>query len=816
MALGTDASAPEAVSGPPGFVDAVAEAGPPEALQAPEDAIERHLQDVLKVTQTQAGAVCLFDQHQELLRLAVEVGLSDEGCRRLRNVRRGSATTWDMPLHSLLNRRAYLIESAAKNRYVPPLVDNVAAVRAVACIPLCDGNTPVGSLILVALAPQTFGERQVRLLEKPVRELVGAIVAMRKRVGHAAPVSSGRPSLSRTSQALGSVTAAGPVTPGVQNAPAAPAAAPASVQAAVDRARADLERMRARIAEQEQLLQNERAKVTALEAAAARRAADLEAAAEREQSLLAASVRAEEASRERLAELEESHRSALAAAQAAHAATTTARETEHAAALSELATKLAEAEAARTALEGHVAELERGAGAEAREVADRIAAAVADADARATARIAELERLLAASQAARTEGDAELAVVHARHATTIAELEGRSAAALADAESRAAAALADARTAAPDALEAIRQERDWLRDELATTQAQVATLQAETTDLRAALEHAQTEASELRDGIAHLEALVQTSLGEPAAERLDADDDEPAASAAFEVVELGAAHPAFEGVIEASQADTAAPEAPTDGLPARAAEPDAADATAIASAPPDGLIILDTDTVWAEATPPKATVRVLDPTSSDLVRHLRERPAERLLVNLGAAHALDTLITLRAAGITTPCFGCIRAPNQPRALAVGRLEAIPPPLDPDSLLTALAGTFARGTRVVTAGADVDGLISLRQALSRLGASVSMAWDAKQVADLIAMVRPEVAIIDLDLPPRDGTSVVARLGLATPPPLAVVIPKASDCSAGFVAALAHPEVGRSTLPAKELLATVLGAPVARRA
>ena len=46
------------------------------------------------------------------------------------------------PLHSLLNKRVYLIESAAKNRYVPPLVDDVANVRAVACVPLYDGSTP--------------------------------------------------------------------------------------------------------------------------------------------------------------------------------------------------------------------------------------------------------------------------------------------------------------------------------------------------------------------------------------------------------------------------------------------------------------------------------------------------------------------------------------------------------------------------------------------------------------------------------------------------------------------------------------------------
>src|SRR5262245_49498854 len=156
MALGSDGAAPRALDDDTGPADG----GGASAERAPEELIEVSLRGILETTQTSAGAVCLFDQHQELLRLAVEIGLSDEGCRRLRSVRRGAATTWDMPLHSLLNRRVYLIESAAKNRYVPPLVDDVAQVRAVACVPLYDAATAVGSLILVSRS--SFGERQVR------------------------------------------------------------------------------------------------------------------------------------------------------------------------------------------------------------------------------------------------------------------------------------------------------------------------------------------------------------------------------------------------------------------------------------------------------------------------------------------------------------------------------------------------------------------------------------------------------------------------------------------------------------------------------
>jgi hypothetical protein len=75
-----------------------------------------------------------------------------------------------------------------------------------------------------------------------------------------------------------------------------------------------------------------------------------------------------------------------------------------------------------------------------------------------------------------------------------------------------------------------------------------------------------------------------------------------------------------------------------------------------------------------------------------------------------------------------------------------------------------------------------------------------------------MVHPEVAIIDLDLPPKDGCALVARLGLVQPSPLTVVIPKESDTAPGFAAAVAHPEVGRMVVPAQELLARVLAAPL----
>ena len=80
-------------------------------------------------------------------------------------MRRGDVAGWDMPLHGLLNRRAYLIDSAAKNRYVPPLVEGSAQVRSVVCLPLYHGNTALGSLLIVATGARVLMERDIRDLE---------------------------------------------------------------------------------------------------------------------------------------------------------------------------------------------------------------------------------------------------------------------------------------------------------------------------------------------------------------------------------------------------------------------------------------------------------------------------------------------------------------------------------------------------------------------------------------------------------------------------------------------------------------------------
>src|SRR5882724_6289686 len=179
------------------------------AREAPEDALQPALQAILEATGAQAGAICLFDVRYGLLRLAAEVGISDEGCRALRSIRQDNARGWEMPLQCLRDRRTYLIDAASGGRQVPPLVEAGAAMRSVACVPLCAGETPHGSLVLVALAPRALSEHDLQQLAGPLDEVVRMIeTARRPRAG--APAPAPEPSGVLAEPGFGGEVAAGP------------------------------------------------------------------------------------------------------------------------------------------------------------------------------------------------------------------------------------------------------------------------------------------------------------------------------------------------------------------------------------------------------------------------------------------------------------------------------------------------------------------------------------------------------------------------------------------------------------------------------
>lgn len=717
------AAEPSAVRRPPGLVDRLA--GIADAGGPPEEAFEPAIEAILESTGATAGAICLYDVRHGVLRLTAERGLSDEGCRRLRSVRRGDPACWDMPLHGLLNRRAYLIESAAKNRYVPPLIDAVTLTRTVACIPIYADTAPLGSIVLVASGARSFGERDVQQLWRPLRELARLIDAVRRQAGLGGPVS----------------------LDGAAPRRAAPLVDVVALTAERDQLREERDALAA------ELGQIRTTMAEALEVAAAAQRAQVE----REAALAQARAAAERSAESGIAELERLRREGAEQAAAAER-----RLRDQAALIDRLERRLAEAEAALAAERQHeqylAVEVERLA--KAQEVAAaREAELRGELDAVRQATDAERDAGMAASQAALRTCELSRAAAEADLATARGELTSVH--------------------ASIDALETevlrARAERDEANARLAEVMAERGRLLARIAELEAAMTAAHADLASLRAELTTVRLERDALRAESAA--ATAERDALRAQVAATVAPLPL--PGEDGTADDSVTVIAVEEAEDGSLPEAAGDPDA-----------PVVVVLDVQSAWTSAPPPDRRVVVLPPDAGAADR-IRQLAPERLIVNLAAPNTLQTLLALRAAGCTARFWACIADPATGRGLPVGPVEASVAPLDPDAVVEALGPYASKEARVVTTGTDVDSLMSLRQALSRRRASVSMAWDGKQAAEVMQVVKPAAVVVDLDLPRRDGYAVVASLGQGDPAPFAVLVGGSDDAPAALSAQLADP-------------------------
>jgi CheY-like chemotaxis protein len=876
-----------AQGGPPLFEQLKAIAA---ASENPEDALEPALRAIVETTQAAAGALCLFDPRHQVLRLSAEIGLTDEGCRRLRTIRRGDPTCWDIPLHGVVNRRAYLIENAQQNRYVPQLVEEQVGMRTIACIPVYSGLSALASLLLVSAPPRAFAEHDITMLWRPLRELATMIEAVRRQVAPA----EGSNDLS----------------------PAMPLDM-LSVAAERDRMRTELA---GRSAEFERLalqLTSNREEMgrlyVALEAATAERgelSRELERvrAQNEDTTTLAGSLEEAKRERQRLVEAleasaaEAESREQRAIAQARHdaesAANARAAEWEAAkkALLEQLATSslLAEERAREAAeLNGRVSQLESGVAADrgrdnrregeiARLTAALESAAARETDLRARLAAREGERLgavdvelqvareaqtLAEAGRARAEErasslDAELQAVRrmldeaqaetAQAREEIARLRTSEHDASAEAEkylralSEAESSGVEARTrleAAERVVGEITAERDQAYEEARTHQSAVARAEArgeamaaerdqlkealarseaECVRLRSALESAQTEDARV-EGLLARERTEIAELGERLAEaeasvaRLEAITIEQRSEITqrdAEIVRLTAEHAemlaerdrwlsdrsAAETTISVDTADLEAAASLSPDAPATVTRSDVGvtvinveSASVEREFVPTGapvVVVLDADQRWTALGIEGHDVAVIKPGATSVTRIAELQPT-RVIANLAAPGTLTTLLALRAGGSTGPLWGCVADPPSGRAFALSAIEPVVGPIDPDAIITALGPYAARDGRIVTTGADVDALMSLRQALSRRRASVSMAWDAKQAREMLGVVKPHAVVVDMSMPKRDACGIVAAVGALDPIPLLVLVVGSGDPATEFVAVLGDP-------------------------
>jgi hypothetical protein len=303
------------------------------------------------------------------------------------------------------------------------------------------------------------------------------------------------------------------------------------------------------------------------------------------------------------------------------------------------------------------------------------------------------------------------------------------------------------------ALEALRAER---AEEAGAAAVRVDALAAECEELRAAVATLGGERDRLAAEVQGA-AAARVSLEEALQRALE----EMGRREPRVVEDTGEASPApAELEAEASIAPLEEPGSPSELGPLAAAGaavcPDDVATDSVSQGPSKAstVVVIDSDRTWATiAVNGHGVVAV--PPSADLATSFGDAPPARVLVNLASPHVLEAVAAWRDAGFTGRVWGCLADAASGRAFPLGAIELGIRPLDPDVVLASLARHASRGARVMTVGDDVDAFVSLRQALARQGMSVSMAWNTRQAADLLPVVRPEVLVLDLDLFERDG-------------------------------------------------------------
>jgi DNA-binding response OmpR family regulator len=221
--------------------------------------------------------------------------------------------------------------------------------------------------------------------------------------------------------------------------------------------------------------------------------------------------------------------------------------------------------------------------------------------------------------------------------------------------------------------------------------------------------------------------------------------------------------------IEPTQVVASAP----DVAPARAAGD--ADGGSIAT-----IVVVDAEHAWERYALDGYRVVVVAP-SPDAAAEVDAAHPTRVVVNVGAPGGFAQAVALRAHGVRAPIFGVVGNSGQERIVGLGVVEAVARPIAAEALVGAVERAAPRGARVFAAGRDAEALMKMRQTLAKQGLSVSMARDTKQIDELLAMVRPQVVVIDLELPMRQGYELIMRMAATAPIPALVLLAPDGDPS-----------------------------------
>ncbi len=98
----------------------------------------------------------------------------------------------------------------------------------------------------------------------------------------------------------------------------------------------------------------------------------------------------------------------------------------------------------------------------------------------------------------------------------------------------------------------------------------------------------------------------------------------------------------------------------------------------------------------------------------------------------------------------------------PRGLIVGLTDFFPFPLEPDECATRLLNRPGGTQRLLMVSDEIESMNEIGGVLGRIRCSASLALDGRQAWDLIGPVKPDVILVDLNLPRADGIRLISRL------------------------------------------------------
>jgi CheY-like chemotaxis protein len=141
--------------------------------------------------------------------------------------------------------------------------------------------------------------------------------------------------------------------------------------------------------------------------------------------------------------------------------------------------------------------------------------------------------------------------------------------------------------------------------------------------------------------------------------------------------------------------------------------------------------------------------------------------ARRLLVANLALSRLDPLGEIARCtewGIHEPAAFTYCADGG-RGAVLGMVRFFPPPFEVDACVRRLLSGTARPHRLLVVGEAFETMNALRDSLAQVQRGISMAFDTRQALDLLPILKPDLVLVDMNMPRGEAVRLAMRMHAA---------------------------------------------------